>query len=348
MDNSEILVQAEHILGKKLRCLVPFEHLMFFPNGDVCTCCPALVNHYTLGNIFKQSFDEIWNGEKSQAFRKSVIDGDFKFCNLNSCLTLKNLKDNSKYNCSDEAWQRALSAEMPKEVHFNIDVACNARCIMCRDKNEFMPEWTRQYEAITESVLIPLLKEAELIYLDGAGEIFASELCKNLLSKVTSTYPKIKINMITNGILASPQNFEKYNLWGHIGSLEVSMHALTRETYNKIVLGGDYDKVMSNLIFLSKLKKSNGFDFFWLNFVVNSYNYHEMVEFQEFANSIGAMVNFWEYRKWGNAKLDERYDEVAIFEPYHKDYKKYLKVIKNKIFDSPNCNINAKLKPLEG
>ena len=160
--------------------------------------------------------------------------------------------------------------------------------------------------------------------------------------------PKIKINMITNGILASPQNFEKYNLWGHIGSLEVSMHALTRETYNKIVLGGDYDKVMSNLIFLSKLKKSNGFDFFWLNFVVNSYNYHEMVEFQEFANSIGAMVNFWEYRKWGNAKLDERYDDVAIFEPYHKDYKKYLKVIKNKIFDSPNCNINAKLKPLEG
>lgn len=347
MDNSEILSQAEHILGKKLRCVVPFEHLMFFPNGDVCTCCPALVNHYTLGNIFEQSFDEIWNGEKAKAFRQSVIDGDFEFCNLNSCLTLKNLRDNSRYNCSDELWNKALNANMPKEVHFNIDIACNAKCIMCRDEHLFMNEWTSQYAKIIDSVLILLLKEAEIVYIDGAGELFASELCKKLIPKITKTYPEIKINMITNGILATPENFEKYNLRGHVKSLEVSMHALTKETYDKIVLDGNYDKVMENLKFLSELKKSDEIEFFWLNFVVNAYNYKEMVEFQKFANSIGAMVNFWEYRKWGSAKLDEKYDEVAIFEPYHKDYQEYLKVIKNKIFDSPNCNINAKLKPLE-
>ena len=346
MDNSEILVQAEQILGKKLRCRVPFEHLMFFPNGDVCTCCPALVNHYTLGNIFEQSYDEIWNGEKARVFRQSVIDGDYKFCNLNSCLTLKNLKNNSMYNCSDEDWQRALSAKMPKEVHFNIDTNCNVRCIMCRDKNLNMKEWTSKYGEIIDSVLIPLLQEANQIYIDGAGELFASELCKKILLKITTTYPNIKINMITNGILASPENFEKYNLYGHISSLEVSMHALTKETYNKIVLGGDYDKVMANLKFLSELKQNNGIKWFWLNFVVNAYNYQEMVGFQKFANSIGAMVNFWEYRKWGSAKLDEKYDEVAVFESYHKDYQKYLEVINNEIFNSPNCNINAKLKPL--
>lgn len=347
MDNSQILKKAETIMGQKLRCIVPFEHLMFFADGNVCTCCPSLVNHYTLGNIFEQTFDEIWNGSKAKEFRKSVINGDFKFCNLNSCLTLKNLKNNSRYNCNDVLWAAALKSKMPKEVHFNIDVTCNARCITCRDEHCYTEKEVEKYFEIMDDKLLPLLQDAEIVYLNGAGELFASKLCMTLVKKITDLYPKIKFNLITNGILANKINLEKLGLLGRIKSLEVSLHSYREETYRKIVRDGDYKKVMENLKFLSELAKSGGIEYFGLNFVVNSYNYKEMIDFQKFANSIGAMTNFWEYRKWGKAQLDKIYDEVAVFEPNHPDYKKYLKVINNKIFNSPKCNINAKLKPLE-
>lgn len=344
MDNSEIIKDAEKYLGKKLQCIVPFEHLMFFQDGKVYSCCPAIVNKYTFGNIFDQSYEELWNGEKAKTFRQSVLDGNYQFCDLKSCIT-RNLKEDGRFN-SEKIYDSAEVTELPKMVHFNIDETCNARCIMCRDKSIHNPEWIKKYEENIDKTLIPLLKNAETVYLNGSGELFASNLCKNLVKKITATYPNIKFDLITNGLLANAKNFEEIGLLGKVQSIEVSMHSAHKETYEKIVRGGNFDTLMENLKFISEMKKSGKLDFFWLNFVVNSYNYQEMIDFQKLANELGATTNFWEYRTWGEVELDKRYDEVAIFEPTHPDYPKYLEVINNEIFKSPNCNINAKLRPL--
>ena len=76
---------------------------------------------------------------------------------------------------------------------------------------------------------------------------FASKLCKNLIQKLTEAYPDLKFNLITNGILATKENIELYGLKNKILSIEVSMHAVTKETYDKIVRGGDFNAVMKNL-----------------------------------------------------------------------------------------------------
>ena len=217
---------------------------------------------------------------------------------------------------------------------------------MCRDKSIHNTEWIKKYEENIDKTLIPLLKNAETVYLNGSGELFASNLCKKLVKKITATYPNIKFDLITNGLLANAKNFEEIGLLGKVQSIEVSMHSAHKETYEKIVRGGNFDTLMENLKFISEMKKSGKLDFFWLNFVVNSYNYQEMIDFQKLANELGATTNFWEYRTWGEVELDKRYDEVAIFEPTHPDYPKYLEVINNDIFKSSNCNINAKLRPL--
>ena len=345
MDNSEILREAEKILGKKLKCIVPFEHLWFLPDGNICPCCPALVDNYTLGNIFEQSFDEIWNGERAQEFRQSIIKGDFKFCNLNSCLTMTNLQSNSRYNCSDKTWERATKNIKPKEAYFNIDTACNTLCIMCRDQN--ITCQIQKYEQITDKVIIPLLKDVKTVYINGSGEVFASKTCMNLIKKITHNCPKIKFYIITNGTLANEKTFNDLGLRnGKVKSIEVSMHAFSKQTYEKIVRNGNFDNLIENLKFISQLKRNKEIKYFWLNFVVSIYNYKEMIDFQKFADSIGAKTKFWEYRKWGNAELDKHYDEVAVFEPTHPEYKEYLKIVENKIFDSLNCDINNKLRPL--
>lgn len=345
MDNSEILKQVEKITGKKLRCKVPFEQLQFFADGNAYGCCPSLVNNYSLGNIIEKSYEEVWHGQKAQALRDSVLNGDYRFCNLESCISLANLKNDSKYNCSDGEWTETITRKNPKEVHFNIDVACNVCCLMCRDNHLFMSE-AEQYEKIIDTKLLPLLEDAEKVYLDGSGEIFASKLCRKLVSKITANYPKIRFNIITNGILADEKNFEELGLKNRITTIELSVHAYTKETYDKIVRGGNYEKLMKNLKYLAELKKKGEIPFIWLNYVVTVYNYKELIDFQKFANELGVNTRIWEYRVWGNAELDRHYDEVAVFEPSHPQYNDFTEIISDKIFESPNCDINNKLRPL--
>ncbi len=342
MDNTEILKQAEEIIGHRLYCRVPFEHLQFFSDGNVYACCPSLVDKYSFGNAFENTFDEIWNGEKANAFREAVLDGSFRFCNLKSCLTLQNIQNDSRFNFDNpEPFEKS---ESPKMIHFNVDDNCNAKCVMCRDKNEFKPHFVRQYEEFFDKDLIKMLKNTETIYLNGAGELFASNLCKKILKTVTSNYPNINIDLITNGILADRKNFEALGL-KKIYSIEVSLHAYSKKTYDKIVRDGDYDRVMKNLKFLSEMKKQGKLTCLWLNFVVSALNYKEMIDFQKFAEKIGAKTRFWEFRPWGHAEFDNHYKEMAIFEPTHPDYEDFIKITSNPVFDSPNCDINKILRP---
>ena len=345
MDNSTILQEIKKITGKQLKCKVPFEQLQLFSDGNAYVCCPSLVNNYSLGNIIEKSYEDVWYGEKAKEFRKSVLDGSYKYCNLESCITLSNLQNDSKYNCSDEEWNEIINRKNPKEVHLNIDVTCNVCCITCRDKYWVMPE-AKQYEEIIDKKIMPLLQDAEIVYMNGAGELFASRLCRTVVKKITKNYPKIMFNIITNGLLSDERNLTELGLLNRINSIEVSVHAFKKETYEKIVRGGKYERLISNLKYLSELKKQGLLNFIWLNFVVTSFNYKELIDFQKFANEIGVNTRIWEYRVWGNADLDKHYRDVAVFEPEHPEHSEFLKIISDKIFESPNCDINNKLRPL--
>jgi radical SAM protein with 4Fe4S-binding SPASM domain len=57
-------------------CQMATNYLKVTPDGDVFPCCrgPESLN---MGNIKTASFDEIWNGEKYQEFRRQMLDGDY-------------------------------------------------------------------------------------------------------------------------------------------------------------------------------------------------------------------------------------------------------------------------------
>ena len=51
--------------SKKIYCTRAFDHVQLLDNGEMTPCCPPWVDHYSIGNINKQSYEEIWNGEKA-------------------------------------------------------------------------------------------------------------------------------------------------------------------------------------------------------------------------------------------------------------------------------------------
>ena len=78
---------------KKYYCTRPFEWFAVLDNGDVSPCCPPWIDGYRIGNLYEQSVDEVWNGEKAQDFRRSILDGSFEYSNSLSCPFLQSKTD---------------------------------------------------------------------------------------------------------------------------------------------------------------------------------------------------------------------------------------------------------------
>jgi radical SAM protein with 4Fe4S-binding SPASM domain len=69
------------IAAEKLReraryhlCPYPWFSFTIASNGDVVACCRDLEHKTILGNLFRQEFEDIWNGEKYQALRRDLAE----------------------------------------------------------------------------------------------------------------------------------------------------------------------------------------------------------------------------------------------------------------------------------
>ena len=63
---------------KYMKCIAPWTHLMVYPNGEAMICNDN--PDYILGNIYDDSFKEIWNGEKARKFRKFIRKHSLPIC----------------------------------------------------------------------------------------------------------------------------------------------------------------------------------------------------------------------------------------------------------------------------
>lgn len=60
-------------------CGYPWIQTVIRANGDVCSCCQG---RYVMGNLYKNSFDEIWNGRRYHEMRAQK---SFKYCMGKKC-----------------------------------------------------------------------------------------------------------------------------------------------------------------------------------------------------------------------------------------------------------------------
>ncbi|MFH0986887.1 MAG: radical SAM/SPASM domain-containing protein [Candidatus Micrarchaeota archaeon] len=58
-------------------CQWLWRNMLVLNNGDVTVCCQDYNGKYVVGNMMKNTLDEIWNGPKMQTIRKQHISGQF-------------------------------------------------------------------------------------------------------------------------------------------------------------------------------------------------------------------------------------------------------------------------------
>lgn len=310
-------------MEKHIYCPNPYILAEIMPYGYVYPCSCGWIKGYFFGNIFEQSFDEIWNGERAREFRKKLYENDFSLCP--GCQNLEILQEIKDENAK-------LVSEPPERILLGLDEYCDVKCIFCRSENykidnNLIPE-DKKDKLI--DILSPWLEHAKYVKTNAVGEVFASKISRDLIKQIAGRFPHIKFEIITNGIQCTRENIEKLNITDKISMMTVSLHAIKEKTYNKLVKGGNYKQVIENLKYLSELKKDGKIERFELHFTVTSLNYKEMPDMIRFARQMGAKIRFLGLDCSRN--LEELYKKLNIQSKSHPRYNKLVKVVHSKVF----------------
>lgn len=285
----------------RIKCIVPFTNMFIHKKGYCYSCCP---NYSKLGNIGRlsknNSIMEIWNNKRIQYLRKAILDDklenvcNFKYCPVaikNVYLNLENIKnDDPNFNhIVDQIIEgRTILDKPPNLLEIASSERCNLKCIMCRTNNKTLKSDDLLEEKLFTQIIPEHLPDISNIVLSSYGEVFFNPYSRKFLQLVDlKSYPFLKINLITNGLLLTPKFWESIKHNTHFEYISVSIDAASKKTYEYIRRNGDWDVLQKNLNFISELRRKNIFTYFCISFIVMKSNYTEMKEFVEFGLSLG-------------------------------------------------------------
>lgn len=332
--------EIRRFIINKSHCFNPFGQLEIDVNGKCYCCCRWWNNSYCFGDIFEQSLEEIWNGEKAQELRKTILNGEYTYCNLKDCL--KGIPP------SDQTL--SLVSDYPVEVSLCYDYSCGAKCLYCRDEEKSLSkEENKKWDEIIYTKLIPFLKNVKVVRLTMAGELFTSNHSRKLVKAIGQSCPNIHFRIVTNGIFCNEKNLVELGIIDKLEMVKLSLPSIVRKTYQKIVRNGNYIKVMENLEFIASLKSENKINEFKLNFVLSSLNYKELPAYVRKAEKLGAIVDCFIVDKNNeDTEFLKNIGRYVVANPKHPEYNQFVKVMNSSIIkNSKNLNINESLKKLK-
>jgi len=322
-------------------CWHPFSYAEIRYGGDVHICCPQW-NPASIGNLFHDEFESIWNGKKARAIRKSILDGSYRYCNHNTCPLIQDWERTLQPKSKSNIKELKNSIKMtPKHVHFVMDNSCNLSCPSCR-----MFKITQLSKDKQDNALILIKKvlnsmfpyshtEEKIISMDGSGEVFSSEVYRKILETEpvftqTEKWPNVKFILTTNGTLMTEKIQKKYkNLFDRTVKIEISVDAGDRESYEKVRVGGHWDLLWKNLdYFYDAIKDTKTTAWYW-NIIIQKNNFRSLPKLIEIANRYDQhkpIINFSKILNWGTWS-DIEFLDHAVYLPENPLYLEYYDII---------------------
>ena len=228
-------------------CQLPWSRAKIESDGLVRMCCHQ--KEY-LGNLFENTFDELWFGKKANEIRKSILNGRLETsCNTTECP----YNYYAKHQCDNQ------SVDYPQEIEFDLHpTMCNyggtkidenKTCIMCpriayKEKYVNIPDNTN---LILDKIshLIPYLNSISVL---GLAEPFWRDGLFHVFDKLNFKKNRHKISFWThtNGSIFDKNKMIKFSEYVQKSSLSFSLDAATSQTY-KLIRKHDWTPVLKNL-----------------------------------------------------------------------------------------------------
>ena len=328
-------------------CAKPFEEFEVRANGDVYTCCSAWLP-VPIGNLGRGDPDGIWNSPTATAIRQSILDGSFRYCSRGNCPLIVDRRLLRRDALTDPSHReivrtaRTRLEQRPRRVLLSQDRSCNLSCPSCRQEVILAGKAQQdRLNALAEEVLLPLLRDARQVKVTGSGDPFASAHFRYVLRRLAELrLPRLRVQIQTNGVLLDQRAWEELGLLGLVESVWVSIDAAKAESYAVVRRGGDFARLLSNLVFLGWLRESGRLPLLRLDFVVQALNFREMPAAAELARAVRADgIYFQMIRNWGTYSVAE-FRRHYIGSPDHPDYGAFLEVLRHPSLDWPGVDFS--------
>ena len=261
------------------RCPRPYDTVLIDKQGSCYACeCQSWLPQ-SIGNLQIQTMGEILDTSKQRRYLQSSIeDGTYRYCNEHQCSYIKS--------------NAVLQARPDRIQHLRlaIDDSCNLRCPSCRKQMIFhkdgsaynlgirladrINEWLYNYEHPIQ------------VHIGSDGDPFASHVYRHFMEQ-TPERDNIKYSILTNGLMFKEFHTKVPYVIRNLNELGVSIDGASKDTYERLRLGGRWDKILEGLESMAEQKQKHGFNFI-LHFVVQKENFHEMEKIIDLGEQYGA------------------------------------------------------------
>ncbi len=265
-----------------------------------------------------------WSGEDWIEFRKSVMDGSFRYCQKNQCANIVAGWLPRKLDCKDWKVKAVIDGDYSiipdlDELHFSYDQHCNLQCPSCRlDTITNTKEKNVELDGYYKKYLKKYVKNAKHLCLQGCGEALLSPHSKKILQSLSrEEYPKLEVELRTNMTVLNQRTWNSLGEGRHvIRHIAASIDGATKNTFEKLRYPANWDTVIDNLRFVQKLRINNEIDMFEFHVVVQKANIDELVDIVKLAIEMDAdTVTFSRMINW----RDMPQEEYDIKNPYWFD-----------------------------
>jgi MoaA/NifB/PqqE/SkfB family radical SAM enzyme len=322
-------------------CPKPFEYFEISATGDVHVCCPSYLP-VPIGNINESTAETIWESDIAVELRRSITDGSFRYCSRIHCGVIANRKLSPRQEQPAAAvTDTAHAAPPPKTVNLSHDRSCNLSCPSCRTEHYVAKkdEQDRLNRQLNESIM-PILRQAEIVNITGSGDPFGSNHFRAVLRRINRRdYPKLRIDLKTNGMLWDERAWNELELSGLVRQAAISIDAARPDTYAIVRRGGDLARLRQNLAFIAKLRKAREITRLKLLFVVQALNFREMPDFVRLGEEFAAdRIVFHMIRRW-QSYSDKEFATHFIGSAAHPDHQEFLEVLQAPELARPNVEL---------
>ncbi len=265
-------------LSIRNRCPRPFDTILIDKQGSCYACeCTSWLPQ-SIGNLQIKSLEQIIGSAMHRHLQGSITDGTYRYCNEHQCSYIKS--------------GAVLHGQPDRIQHLRlaIDDSCNLRCPSCRKNMIFHKEgsaynlgikladrindWLHQYDHPIQ------------VHIGSDGDPFASHVYRHFMAQ-TPHRDNIKYSILTNGLMFKEFHNKVPYVISNLKELGVSIDGATKDTYEKLRLGGRWEKIVEGLECMAEQKQKYGFRFI-LHFVVQKDNYHEMEDIIDLGEQYGA------------------------------------------------------------
>ncbi|HXH18192.1 MAG TPA: radical SAM protein [Chitinophagales bacterium] len=275
-------------------CYAPFSSLYFAHEGRVLACCENRT--HVLGTYPQNSICEIWNGAAAVELRQYISEFNLahgcKGCDFD--LKSRNF-GGIKSRSFDVARLHQRDMRYPGMMEFELENTCNLECVMCngifsssiRRNREQLPPIPSPYDDEFVRQLEEFIPHLALANFFG-GEPFLVEIYLKIWEKMAKLNPGMNVWVTTNGTILNNRIVQLLNRIRF--NLTISIDSIEKETYEKIRVNSNFERVMENFKRFLRYTKTINSDF-TVNTCPMTVNWRGLPEIVKWGNSEGFVVN---------------------------------------------------------